>query len=111
VELAIRFVAGGLAVLLFSAAGECLEPETFGGLFGAAPSVAIATLGVAFVQTSARGAASDARWMLLGCIAMFAYTTACVAVCRDRRIPVSFGAFAAWIVWILVAVALHGVVA
>jgi hypothetical protein len=111
VELVVRFIAGGLAVLLFSAAGECFEPETFGGLFGAAPSVAIATLGIAFVQTGARGAASDAHWMLLACIAMFAYTTACVAVCRDRRIPVSFGAFAAWIVWIFVAVALQGVVA
>jgi hypothetical protein len=111
VELAIRFIAGGLAVLVFSAAGESFEPETFGGLFGAAPSVAMATLGMAFVQAGARGAARDARWMLLGCVAMFAYTCACIAVCRQRRVPIGIGAFAAWIVWIVVAVALHGVVA
>jgi Protein of unknown function (DUF3147) len=106
--LVIRFVVGGIAVLLFSAAGECFEPETFGGLFGAAPSVAIATLGIAFVQSGARAAASDARWMLLACVAMFAYTCACIAVCRQRRVAIGIGAFAAWIVWIAIAVALHG---
>jgi Protein of unknown function (DUF3147) len=105
----VRFVAGGLAVLLFSAAGECFEPETFGGLFGAAPSVAIATLSIAFAQAGGRGAAGDARWMLLGCVALFAYTTACIAVCRRRAIPVPIGAFGAWVVWLVAAVALHAV--
>jgi hypothetical protein len=109
--LVVRFLVGGVAVLLFSAAGECFEPETFGGLFGAAPSVAVATLGIAFVQAGARGAARDARWMLLACVAMFAYTCACIAVCRQRRVAVGLGAFAAWIVWLAVAIALHGIVA
>jgi hypothetical protein len=109
--LVIRFVVGGIAVLLFSAAGECFEPETFGGLFGAAPSVAIATLGIAFVQAGAGAAGRDARWMLLACVAMFAYTCTCIAACRQRRVPVGIAAFAAWIVWIGIAVALRGVVA
>jgi hypothetical protein len=45
-QLVFRFAVGGLVVSLFAVLGDVLKPKTFGGLFGAAPSVALATLGL-----------------------------------------------------------------
>lgn len=45
-ELVLRFVIGGLAVSAFAALGDVLKPKSFAGLFGAAPSIALATLGL-----------------------------------------------------------------
>ena len=47
-DYVIRFLAGGLVVSLFAVAGDVLRPKSFAGLFGAAPSVALATLTLAF---------------------------------------------------------------
>jgi hypothetical protein len=46
-EYLIRFLAGGLVVSAFAVLGDVLRPKSFAGLFGAAPSVALATLGLA----------------------------------------------------------------
>lgn len=43
----VRFLVGGVVVLAFAMLGEMLRPKSFAGLFGAAPSVALATLGIA----------------------------------------------------------------
>ena len=40
----IRFLAGGIVVSLFAILGDILRPKSFAGLFGTAPSVALATL-------------------------------------------------------------------
>jgi hypothetical protein len=39
-----RFLIGGVVVSAFSALGDILKPKSLAGLFGAAPSVALATL-------------------------------------------------------------------
>jgi hypothetical protein len=39
-----RFIAGGVAVFAFAALGDFLRPKSFAGLFGAAPSIALATI-------------------------------------------------------------------
>jgi hypothetical protein len=44
----LRFAAGGLIVSAFAVLGDVLRPKSFAGLFGAAPSVALATLSLAF---------------------------------------------------------------
>ena len=44
-DLVLRFVIGGLVVSSFAVLGDMLKPKSFAGLFGAAPSVALATLG------------------------------------------------------------------
>ena len=44
-ELLIRFLIGGLIVSVFAVSGDILRPKTFAGIFGAAPSVALASLG------------------------------------------------------------------
>ena len=43
-EYGLRFLAGGIAVSGFAALGDVLRPKSFAGLFGAAPSIALATL-------------------------------------------------------------------
>ncbi len=41
-----RFLVGGAIVSVFACLGDVLKPKSFAGLFGAAPSVALATLGL-----------------------------------------------------------------
>jgi hypothetical protein len=43
-EYLLRFIAGGVAVSAFAAFGDAVRPKSFAGLFGAAPSIALATL-------------------------------------------------------------------
>src|SRR4051794_34615572 len=102
-ELALRFVIGGIVVSAFAAIGEVFQPKSFAGLFGAAPSVAIVTLALTYHSQGASTVATMAHWMLIGTIAMLAYCTTCIWVCRHDRIPVAAGAFAAWLVWAAVA--------
>jgi Protein of unknown function (DUF3147) len=54
VEYGLRFLAGGIAVSAFAALSDTLRPRSFAGLFGAAPSIALATL---LITLSQKGAA------------------------------------------------------
>jgi hypothetical protein len=53
--------------------GGVLRPKTFAGLFGAAPSVALATLALTFHKDGHAYAALEGRSMMLGAVAMGAY--------------------------------------
>jgi hypothetical protein len=44
-QIFVRFFIGGVVVSAFAVIGDVLRPKSFAGLFGAAPSVALATLG------------------------------------------------------------------
>lgn len=72
-ELMIRFVIGGLFVTAFAMIGDVLRPKSFAGLFGAAPSVALATLSLTIIKQGSGYAATEARSMTLGAVAFFAY--------------------------------------
>jgi hypothetical protein len=43
VELLLRCLIGGVIVCAFSAVSEVIKPQSYAGIFGAAPSVALAT--------------------------------------------------------------------
>lgn len=101
----IRFAIGGVMVSVFAVVGELFKPKTFSGLFGAAPSVGIATLALTFHKDSS-AVSTEARWMLMATIALVAYTAICVSLCRRRAVPVWLGAAAAWIGWFVVAAGL-----
>jgi hypothetical protein len=73
-EYVIRFLAGGLVVSLFAVAGDVLRPKSFAGLFGAAPSVALATLTLAFWKHGGRYVATEGRSMIIGAIALAVYS-------------------------------------
>ena len=45
-DFIFRFLIGGAVVSLFAMLGDILRPKSFAGLFSAAPSVALATLGL-----------------------------------------------------------------
>src|SRR5579864_6228629 len=73
-QILIRFVIGGLVVSAFAVLGSLFKPKSFAGLFGAAPSVALASLGLAVVSSGRSYAATEARSMIAGGVAFLIYT-------------------------------------
>ncbi len=73
-EYFIRFIIGGFAVSAFAALGDVFRPKTFAGLFGAAPSIAIATLLIAIYKEGTAYAATEGRSMVIGAVALCAYS-------------------------------------
>jgi hypothetical protein len=65
-ELVVRFLLGGLIVSIFAIVGDVLRPKSFAGLFGAAPSVALATLALTLLTKGRQYAALEARSMIAG---------------------------------------------
>jgi hypothetical protein len=99
-EYLVRFLVGGIAVSAFAMLGDVLKPKSFAGLFGAAPSVALATLGIAIYQHGPSYAASQSRSMMAGAIALVIYT---VVVCqlliraRMRALPATMASMVVWL--------------
>jgi hypothetical protein len=104
-ELAARFVLGGAIVSAFAMLGTIFKPKTFAGLFGAAPSVGIATLGLAFYQKGASYAGIEARAMVCGTLGMFGYCATCIMLAKRMHIPVWLAAALAWLIWFVIAFA------
>lgn len=98
-EYALRFLVGGLVVSAFATAGDILRPKSFAGLFGAAPSVALATLGIAVAEHGADYAQAQSRSMILGAIALAGYSTlVCQLLMRWRMhsLPATTSALGLW---------------
>jgi len=79
IEYVIRFFIGGVVVSAFAILGDVLRPKSFAGLFGAAPSVALATLGIAVYRHGASYASSQSLSMMAGAIALAIYS---IVVCQ-----------------------------
>src|SRR5436305_8385829 len=110
-EVLIRFLIGGAVVSGFAIIGDSLKPKSFAGLFGAAPSIALATLGLTVSSEGALFASIEARSMMAGAIAFFVYaccvsralmhskTTALAAA--TLLLPAWFiVAFGLWVAWL-----------
>jgi hypothetical protein len=78
-EILIRVVVGGVVVSLFAILGDVLKPKSFAGLFGAAPSVALATLSLTISKDGRAYASMEARSMIWGGLAFVIYA---YVVCR-----------------------------
>ncbi len=76
-EHILRFIAGGLIVSAFAILSDMLRPKSFAGLFGAAPAVALATLGIAVAQHGATYAAAESWTMIYGSVALACYSLSC----------------------------------
>ena len=74
-QILIRFILGGTIVSAFAILGDVLKPKSFAGLFGAAPSIALATLALTVVSEGASYAATEGRSMMAGAIAFFIYAS------------------------------------
>jgi Protein of unknown function (DUF3147) len=99
-EYLLRFVAGGVIVSAFAILGDMLRPKSFAGLLGAAPSVALATLGIAVVQHGANHAAAESWTMIYGAVALACYSLfVCHLLMRSRlpALPATIVAFAVWL--------------
>src|ERR1035438_7664553 len=73
-----RFLIGGVAISLFAVLGDLFKPKSFAGLFGAAPSVALATLGLTVASDGKHYAATEATSMMAGALAFVLYAS-CVS--------------------------------
>lgn len=81
----VRFLVSGVVVSAFAMLGDVLRPKSFAGLFGAAPSVALATLGIAVHQHGVGYAAVQSRSMMAGAIALAVYSVlVCHVLTRTR---------------------------
>ena len=74
-EILLRFVIGGVVVSTFAILADLFKPKSFAGLFGAAPSVALATLGLTVVSSGRWYASIEARSMIAGAVAFFVYAS------------------------------------
>jgi len=78
-EYVVRFIVGGVVVSAFAMLGDLLRPKSFAGLFGAAPSVALATLGIAIYRHDAAYAGTQTLSMMAGAVALALYS---IVVCQ-----------------------------
>ncbi|MCC8938612.1 hypothetical protein CI1B_85180 [Bradyrhizobium ivorense] len=100
-EYVVRFLLGGVVVSLFAVLGDVLRPKSFAGLLGAAPSVALATLGIAVYQHGADYAGLQSRAMIAGALALAVYSfVVCQLLIRARlrAIPATLLSLVVWLV-------------
>jgi hypothetical protein len=107
IEAIARFVIGGVFVSVFAILGDILRPKSFAGLFGAAPSVAIATLLLTIHQQGASYAAVEAHSMIGGAIAFCAYAGCVCWVVMRYKCSASIVAGLLLIVWLVTAMSLR----
>ena len=103
-DIAIRFVVGGSIVSAFAIIGDILKPKSFAGLFGAAPSVALATLLLTIYSKGAIFAAAEARAMIGGVIALFIYANCVSYVLMRFRMPALAASALFTLLWLGVAI-------
>lgn len=98
-EIFIRFLIGGVTVSFFAVLGDIFKPKSFAGLFGAAPSVALATLALTVAKEGPNYVSIEARSMIVSAIAFFVYAY-CVSWFLMRRthgaLAVSLSSLLAW---------------
>jgi hypothetical protein len=108
-QIVVRFLIGGAVVSFFSLIGDLLKPKSFAGLFGAAPSVALATLGLTVASEGATYAAFEARSMIAGAVALFLYASLVSRVMMKYRFKALWVTLAIMPVWFIVAFGLLGI--
>ena len=86
-EIATRFLVGGLVVSAFAVLGNLFRPKSFAGLFGAAPSVALATLALTITKNGSSYASIETRSMQAGAAALCCYSMAVAFLLRRGRVP------------------------
>ncbi len=80
-----------------------MRPKSFAGLFGAAPSIALATLLITLAHKDVSYVALEGRSMVLGAIALGAYSCAVCLLLKKYLMPAWLATLAAFSVWLAVA--------
>ncbi len=102
-QLIFRFVVGGLIVSLFAALGDVLKPRSFCGIFGAAPSVALATLGLTILTNGKIYAATEGRSMIAGALVLCLYAVLCSRLMMKNKIHAAPATASALVFWIILS--------
>jgi uncharacterized membrane protein (GlpM family) len=100
-EMLLRIGIGGSMVTGFALLGDVIKPKRFAGLFGAAPSVALATLLLATKTQGKAYAATEARSMVGGAIAFLVYSYSVYWLsfrCKFSALASTFSVIALWFV-------------
>ena len=105
-ELVIRFLIGGSVVSTFSIISDLFRPKTFAGLFGAAPSVALASLALTVMTEGKAVAATEARSMIIGAIALFIYAAVLSYLVLRFKLPSLPVFLPGLLLWLAVAIGL-----
>jgi hypothetical protein len=103
VEYLFRFLAGGIVVSAFAVLGDVLRPKSFAGLFGAAPSVALATLSLALWKEGGAYASIEGRSMILGSFALALYSLAVCQLLMRARWSALAATTTAILLWLVLA--------
>lgn len=107
-ELIVRFLIGGFVVSLFALIGGLFKPRSFAGLFGSAPSVALATLSLAIAKDGKGYASLECRSMMAGAVALGLYCLVVSRLVGRYRLSALTAALSAGVVWFGIAFALWG---
>jgi hypothetical protein len=108
IELVVRFIVGGLVVSAFAVICDLLRPKTFAGIFSAAPSVAIATLGLTFFLKGGAYSAIEGKAMMAGAAALLVFSLLSAVVLLRRKGNTLAVASSAGVAWVAVAFGLWG---
>jgi len=96
-------VVGGIVVSVFALIGSCLKPRSFAGLFGAAPSAALATIGLTVTAQGKACAATEARSLIIGAVAFFVYASSVSRLLVHHQLPALPVSALSMVVWLSVA--------
>jgi hypothetical protein len=103
IEYVVRFLVGGLVISTFAMLGDILRPKSFAGLFAAAPSVALATLGIAVYIHGTAYAAVQSHAMMAGALALATYSVVACHVLVRSRLRAAPATLLSLVVWLVVA--------
>jgi uncharacterized membrane protein (GlpM family) len=108
-DLLLRFLIGGVMVSVFAVVGDTMKPESLGGVFAAAPTIALATLALTLHKHGAGYVAVEARSMVAGGLAFFVYACAVSFVMMRFRPKAVMAAVGLMVVWFGTAAGLWAV--
>ena len=86
-----------------------MRPKSFAGLFGAAPSIALATILITLSQKGAPFAAVEGRSMIAGALALADYSWIVCVLLKRFMMPSWAATTAAFFVWFAVAFAPYAI--
>lgn len=102
-DIFVRFIIGGTVVSLFSILGDLFKPKSFAGLFSAAPSVALASLWLAFEKHGGAYASTEGLSMVVGAIALYVYSYVVSWILLHYKYATSIVTACTLVVWFAVA--------
>lgn len=109
VDLLLRFLIGGAVVSVFAVLGDVVKPESLGGIFAAAPTIALATVALTLRKHGVGYVAVEARSMVAGGLAFTVYASLVSFVLMRFRTKALTTAASLLLVWLGTAFGIYAV--